>query len=86
MKLMLSDKWGIKTDSRQYILFFIDENGRETADSYFSHLDSCIESYADKRLRLSDAKGIAEVKEYIKNLSAELCKVLQGTKIEVTIK
>ncbi len=83
VNIKLIDKWRIKSDKLNWMLIK-EVGGRELYEGYYSHLETCIESFIEKKLKLSEATSISGLLAYHKSLLSALNKSL--TPFKITIK
>jgi len=83
INIKLIDNWKIRSDSHQYMLIRVDENGREFVEGYYSDIKSCVECLIDKKIRQSDASSIELLIKEIKSLQAGLSKAIAPLKLVV---
>lgn len=83
LNIKLIDNWKMRSDSHQYMLIRVDENGREFVEGYYSDIESCLKSLIDKKIKQSGATSIELLIKEIKSLQAGLSKALHPLKLVV---
>ena len=83
LNIKLIDNWKIRSDSHQYMLIRVDENGREFIEGYYQDIESCIQSLISKKIRGFESTSIELLMKEIKLLQAGLSKAIHPLKLVV---
>ena len=83
IEIKLDENIWLTSDERQYMLAKKRPNGVFANFSFHTSLDSALRSYVERRIRLSDAKSIAELRKFLSDLLEGLNKALQPLKIRI---
>ena len=83
LNIKLIDNWKMRSDSHQYMLIRVDENGREFVEGYYSDIESCVQSLISKKIRGFESTSIELLMKEIKSLQAGLSKALHPLKLVV---
>jgi hypothetical protein len=84
INIKLFDNWRIRTDKYNYILIK-EINGREFSEGFYYDLESCIQSFINKKIKGFDSTSILGLTNSIKVLLAALNRTLQPLKIDIKI-
>lgn len=84
INIPLFDKWRIKTDKYNYILFR-EEGEREIHEGFYSTLQGAIEGFISLKIRGFNSTSIHPLLEAIKSLQTGLNKALQPLKLRVEV-
>ena len=85
LNIKLTDNWKLKSDSHQFFLVRLDENGREFIEGYYSSIESCLQALFAKRIRASNAEDIQTLILEIKAFQTALNKALQPLNLEIAL-
>ena len=85
LNIKLADNWKLKSDSHQFFLVRLDENGREFVEGYYSSIESCLQALFAKRIRASNAEDIQTLILEIKAFQTALNKALQPLNLEIAL-
>ena len=85
LNIKLTDNWKLKSDSHQFFLVRLDENGREFVEGYYSSIESCLQALFAKRIRASNAEDIQTLILEIKAFQTALNKALQPLNLEIAL-
>lgn len=83
LNINLTDNWKLKSDSHQFYLVRIDENGRELIAGYYSTIECCIQAFIVKKIKGFNAEDIQTLILEIKSLQSALNKALQPLNLVV---
>ena len=82
INIKLIDNWRIRSDKNNVILLQ-EKDGREFAEGYYSSLEGALQSFVEKKIKLSNATSIFGLMNYLKTLTAGLNRVLQPLKFKL---
>ena len=85
LNIKLTDNWKLKSDSHQFFLVRLDENGREFVEGYYSTIDCCLQAFIIKKVRGFNAEDIQTLILEIKAFQTALNKALQPLNLEIAL-
>lgn len=83
LNINLVDNWKLKSDSHQFMLVKVDENGREYPEGYYSTIECCLQAFVIKKIRGFNAGDIQTLILEIKAFQSALNKALQPLNLAV---
>jgi len=83
LNIKLTDNWKLKSDSHQFFLVRLDENGREFTEGFYSSIECCLQPFIIKKIRGFNAEDIQTLILEIKAFQTALSKALQPLNLTI---